>query len=52
MNPLLAIALISALIVGFIVPAKVWKGLFLLGTVIIVAQVGWFAFVLWLGEIQ
>ena len=51
MNPLLAIALISALIVGFIVPNKVWKMLFVLGTLFVVAQVGWFSFVLFISEI-
>ena len=52
MNPLLAIALISALITVILVPAEVWKMLFVLGTLFVVAQVGWFSFVIWLGEIQ
>ena len=51
MNPLLAIALISALITVILVPNEIWKMLFVLGTLFVVAQVGWFAFVLFISEI-
>ena len=52
MNPLLAIALISALITVVLVPNEIWKMLFVLGTLFVVAQVGWFCLILWMGEIQ
>ena len=52
MNPLLAIALISALITVVLVPNEIWKMLLVLGTLFVVAQLGWFAFLIWLGEIQ
>ena len=51
MNPLLAIALISALITVILVPNEIWKMLFVLGTLFVVAQVGWFSFVLFISEI-
>ena len=52
MNPLLAIALICALIIVLIVPNDVWKMLLTLGTLFVVGSVGWFAFIIWLGGVQ
>ena len=52
MNPLLATALICALIIVLIVPNDVWKMLLTLGTLFVVGQVGWFAFIIWLGGVQ
>ena len=51
MNPLLATALICALIIVLIVPNDVWKMLLTLGTLFVVAQVGWFAFILFISEV-
>ena len=52
MDPLLTTALICALIVVCIVPADVWKMLFVLGTVFVVGSVGLWAFLLWFGGVQ
>ena len=52
MDPLLATAIICALIIVLIVPADVFKMLLTLGTLIVVGTVGWWAFLMFLSEMQ
>ena len=52
MDPLLATAIICALIIVIIVPADVWKMLLVLGTLFVVGTVGFWAFILWMGGFQ